>query len=57
MSEQLTAEVKVLLARMESHPRDEPLSVNTGIDIVELLAKVADELEILRGKPEGPVGW
>ena len=57
MSEELTAEVKALLARMESHPRDEPLSVNTGIDIVGLLAKMAGELEMLRGKPEGPVGW
>lgn len=57
MSEQLTAEVKALLARMESHPRDEPLRAATGIDIVGLLAKVADELEMLRGKPEGPVLW
>ena len=57
MSEQLTADVKALLARMESHPRDEPLSLTMGIEIVELLTKVAAELELLRGKPEGPVGW
>lgn len=57
MSEQLTAEVKALLARMESHPSDEALSRDTGLEIVGLLAKVAVELEMLRGKPEGPVGW
>ncbi len=57
MSEQLSADVKALLARMGSEPRDEPLSLNTGIEIVELLARVAAELEMLRGKPEGPIGW
>ncbi|MGB8388780.1 hypothetical protein [Mycobacterium sp.] len=57
MSEQLTADVKALLAKMGSHPCDEPLSLNMGITIVELLARVAAELEMLRGKPEGPVGW
>lgn len=36
MSEQLSAEVKALLERMRSHPRDERLSVNMGIEIVEL---------------------
>ncbi len=57
MSEQLSADVKALLDRMGSHPRDEPLSLNMGIEIVELLSKVAAELEVLRGKPEGPIGW
>jgi hypothetical protein len=57
VSEQLSADVKALLDRMGSHPRDEPLSLNMGIEIVELLAKVAAELEMLRGKPEGPIGW
>ncbi len=57
MSEQLSAEVRALLARMRSHPRNEPLSINTGIEIVELLTEVAAELEMLRGKPEGPIGW
>jgi hypothetical protein len=28
-----------------------------GIEIVELLAQVAAELEMLRRKPEGPIGW
>ncbi len=57
MSEKLSADVKALLDRMRSHPRDEPLSLNMGIEIVELLAQVAAELEMLRGKPEGPIGW
>ncbi len=57
VSEQLTADVKALLARMELHPRDEPLSLRMGIEIVELLTQVAAELEMLRGKPEGPIGW
>ncbi len=56
MSEQLSADVKALLDRMGSRPRDEPRSLNMGIEIVELLAKVAAELEMLRGKPEGPIG-
>jgi hypothetical protein len=57
MSEKLTADVKALLAKMASHSPDEPLSLDMGRQIVGLLTQVADELEMLRGKPEGPVGW
>ncbi|MFZ1176608.1 MAG: hypothetical protein WAO15_10165 [Mycobacterium sp.] len=57
MSEQLSADLKALLDRMGSHPPDEPLSLSMGIEIVELLVTVAAELEMLRGKPEGPIGW
>jgi hypothetical protein len=57
MSEQLSADVKALLARMESYCPDEPLSLGMGAEIVALLNQVAAELEMLRGKPEGPVGW
>lgn len=57
MSERLSADVSAPLAKMESHPRDEPLSRDLGIEIVQQLTKVAAELEMLRGKPEGLLGW
>ncbi len=57
MSEKLTSDVKALLAKMRSHSPDEPLSLGLGTEIVALLNQVAAELELLRGKPEGPVGW
>lgn len=59
MSEKLTSDVKALLAEMGSHSPDEPLSLGMGMgtEIVALLNQVAAELELLRGKPEGPVGW
>jgi len=58
VSEQLSADVvAALLAKLESGPREQPLSRDLGIQIVQQLTKVAAELELLRGKPEGPVGW
>ncbi|HTY32503.1 hypothetical protein [Mycobacterium sp.] len=57
MSEKLTADVKALLAKMETRCPDEPLSLGMGREIVQLLTQVAAELEMLRGKPEGPIGW
>ncbi|HYB37692.1 MAG TPA: hypothetical protein VEF72_19435 [Mycobacterium sp.] len=66
MSKQLSADVKALLDRMYRarstmfeqgrHPRSEPLSLEMGIELAELLAKAADELETLEGRPFGRQG-
>ena len=60
MSERLTAEVKQLGNRLYeqlNQPRCAPLGLRDGVAIVDLLAKMAAELEMLEGKPDGPLGW
>ncbi len=60
MSEQLTAEVRQLGSRLYeqlNHPRCAPLSLRDGVAIVDLLAKMAAELELLEGKPDRLLAW
>lgn len=60
MSEQLTAEVKQLRNRMYeqlNQPRYAPLDLNDGVALVNLLAKMAAELEKLEGKPDEVLAW
>jgi len=60
MSEELTAEVKQLengLCEQLNQPRYAPLSLRDGVAIVDLLAKIAAELEMLEGKPDGLLAW
>jgi len=60
MSERLTAEVKQLgnrLSEQLNQPRCASLSLRDGVAIVDLLAKIAAELEMLEGKPDGLLGW
>jgi len=55
MTEQLTAEVKQLGNRMYeqlNQPGCAPMGVRDGVAIVDLLAKIAAELEMLEGKPD-----
>ncbi|BBZ37087.1 hypothetical protein [Mycobacterium conspicuum] len=55
MSEQLTAEVNQLRNRMYrqvNQAGNSPLSVRDEVAIVDLLAKIAAELEVLEGKPD-----
>jgi hypothetical protein len=55
MTEQLTAEVKQLGNRMYeqlNQPGCAPMGVRDGVAIVDLLAKIAAELETLEGKPD-----
>ena len=55
MTEQLTAEVKQLGNRMYeqlNQPGCAPIGVRDGVAIVDLLAKIAAELEMLEGKPD-----
>jgi hypothetical protein len=55
MSEQLTIEVKQLSNRMYeqlNQPGGAPLGLRDGLAIVDILAKMATELEILEGKPD-----
>ncbi|OIN81988.1 hypothetical protein K3U93_11145 [Mycobacterium malmoense] len=58
MSEQLTAEVKQLENRLcdrLNEARYAPVGLRDGVAIVDLLAKIAAELEVLEGKPDGPL--
>lgn len=60
MSEQLTLEVQQLRSRMYeqlNQPPCAPLSPSDGVAIVNLLAKIAAELEMLEGKPDGVLAW
>jgi hypothetical protein len=60
MSERLTAEVKQLGNRMYeqlNQPGCAPMSQRDGVAIVDLLAKIAAELEILEGKPDRMLAW
>jgi len=60
MSERLTAEVKQLHNRLYeqlNEQRGESLNLRDGVAIVDLLARVAAELEILEGKPDGLLTW
>jgi len=60
MSEQLTAEVKQLGSRLYeqlNHMRCAPLGLRDGVAIVDLLAKMAAELELLEGKPDRLLVW
>jgi hypothetical protein len=55
MTERLTAEIKQLGNRMYeqlNQPGWTPMGVRDGVAIVDLLAKIAAELEILEGKPD-----
>jgi hypothetical protein len=60
MSEQLTVEVEQLRNRMYeqlNQPGCAPLGLRDGVAIVDLLAKVAAELEMLEGKPDRALAW
>jgi hypothetical protein len=60
MSEQLTAEVEQLRNRMYeqlNQARCAPLGVRDGVAIIDLLTKMAAELEMLEGKPDGVLAW
>jgi hypothetical protein len=60
MSERLTAEVEQLRNRMYSQlnqPRSAPLGPADGVAMADLLAKMAAELEMLEGKPDGVLAW
>ncbi|BBZ50203.1 hypothetical protein H7H82_14590 [Mycobacterium heidelbergense] len=60
MSERLTAEVRQLENRLRqqlNQPHCASLSLRDGVAIVDLLAKIAAELEILEGKPDGLLAW
>jgi hypothetical protein len=60
MSEQLTVEVKQLRSRLYeqlNQKRCAPLGLRDGVAIVDLLAKVAAELELLEGKPDRLLAW
>jgi len=60
MSEQLTAEIQQLRNRMDdrlNQPNCAPLGPGDGVAIINLLARVATELEMLEGKPDGVLVW
>lgn len=60
MSERLTAEVKQLGSRLYEQlddPRCAPMDLRDGVAIVDLLAKIAAELEMLEGKPDRMLAW
>jgi hypothetical protein len=60
MSEKLTAEVKQLGNRMYeqfNQPDCAPMGLRDGVAIVDLLAKIAAELEMLEGKPDRMLAW
>jgi hypothetical protein len=60
MSEQLSADVKQLGNRLNeqlNQSRCAALGLRDGVAIVDLLAKIAAELEMLEGKPDGLLGW
>lgn len=60
MSEQLTAEVEQLRRLMYeqlNQPSCAPLSPHDGVVIADLLTKIAVELQILEGKPDGVLAW
>jgi hypothetical protein len=60
MTEQLTAEVKQLgswMCEQLNHSGCAPLSLRDGVAIVDLLAKMAAELELLEGKPDRLLAW
>jgi len=60
MSEQLTAELQQLRNRNSerlNEPHRAPLGPSDGVAIVNLLARMATELELLEGKPDGVLAW
>ena len=60
MGEQLTVEVKQLGSRLDeqlNHMGCAPLSLRDGVAIVDLLAKIAAEFELLEGKPDRVLAW
>lgn len=60
MTERLTAEVKQLASRVYEQVNQAgcpPMSLRDAVAIVDLLAKIAAELEMLEGKPDRILAW